>query len=39
MKAIEAVTKEGKHMPKDLGGSADTNQVTEAVCETLKRMY
>jgi len=39
MKAIEAVTEEGSNMPKDLGGSADTDQVTEAVCEALKRLY
>jgi len=38
MKAIEAVTAEGKTLPRDLGGKAGTRQVTEAVCEALKRM-
>jgi tartrate dehydrogenase/decarboxylase/D-malate dehydrogenase len=39
MKAIETVTAEGKTLPADLGGSATTSQVTEAVCEALKSMY
>lgn len=39
MKAIETVTAEGKTLPRDLGGNADTAQVTAAVCEALKRMY
>jgi tartrate dehydrogenase/decarboxylase / D-malate dehydrogenase len=39
MKAIEKVTAEGKNLPKDLGGDADTAQVTAAVCEALKAIY
>jgi len=39
MKAIETVTAEGKTIPRDLGGDADTEQVTAAVCEALKAIY
>jgi tartrate dehydrogenase/decarboxylase / D-malate dehydrogenase len=39
MKAIETVTAEGKSLPRDLGGDADTAQVTAAVCEALKAIY
>ena len=35
MKAIEQVTGDTKHLPPDLGGSATTQQVTEAVCAAL----
>ena len=39
MKAIETVTAAGKALPRDLGGDADTQQVTDAVCEALKDIY
>ena len=39
MKAIEAVTAEGRTLPADLGGNAGTARVTEAVCEAVKRRY
>ena len=29
--AVAAVLKEGKHMPRDLGGTASTSQVEEAI--------
>jgi tartrate dehydrogenase/decarboxylase/D-malate dehydrogenase len=35
MKAIETVTAAGEAMPRDLGGSATTEQVTQAVCRAL----
>jgi isocitrate dehydrogenase (NAD+) len=35
-KAIEAVYREGKHMPGDLGGSTGTAEFTDAVCGKLK---
>ncbi|MGA8597506.1 MAG: tartrate dehydrogenase [Bryobacteraceae bacterium] len=35
MAAIEAFTGEGKALPPDLGGSAGTDEVTEAVCRVL----
>lgn len=39
MKAVETITAEGNTLPRDLGGTATTRQVTEAVCDVLKRMY
>ena len=36
MSAIERVTGSGSVMPADLGGSATTKQVTEAVCDALQ---
>jgi tartrate dehydrogenase/decarboxylase/D-malate dehydrogenase len=39
MKAVETVTAEGRSLPKDLGGDAATEQVTDAVCEALTRIY
>jgi tartrate dehydrogenase/decarboxylase / D-malate dehydrogenase len=35
MAAIEAFTAEGKSLPPDFGGSAGTEQVTDAVCRAL----
>ena len=35
MRAIETVTAEGEAMPRDLGGTATTEQVTQAVCRAL----
>ncbi|QQS15006.1 MAG: tartrate dehydrogenase [Rhodospirillales bacterium] len=37
MKAIETVTAERKFLTRDLGGTATTAQVTEAVCAALER--
>ena len=39
MKALEFVTSEGRRLPKDLGGDAATEQVTDAVCEALTGIY
>ena len=39
MKAIESVTTSGQNLPKDLGGSAGTAQVTNSVCNALKDLY
>jgi tartrate dehydrogenase/decarboxylase / D-malate dehydrogenase len=36
MAAIEHVTAEGRHLPRDLGGEATTAEVTAAVCERLR---
>ncbi len=36
MQAIERVTGEGKHLPRDLGGQAGTKEVTEAVLEAIR---
>jgi tartrate dehydrogenase/decarboxylase / D-malate dehydrogenase len=36
MGAIERVTGEGSCLPRDLGGTATTEQVTEAVCRALR---
>jgi isocitrate/isopropylmalate dehydrogenase len=38
MEAVEAVTERGI-MTKDLGGSAGTKDVTDAVCAELERVY
>ncbi|KAF2690898.1 tartrate dehydrogenase [Lentithecium fluviatile CBS 122367] len=38
MEAVEAVTERGV-MTKDLGGSAGTKEVTDAVCAELERVY
>jgi len=38
MDAIEAVCGQGV-LTRDLGGSANTKDVTEAVCEEIKRIY
>lgn len=38
MDSVEAVTERGIRT-RDLGGSAGTKEVTEAVCEELERMY
>ena len=35
MAAIESVTGEGTHLPRDLGGQARTSEVTSAVCDRL----
>jgi tartrate dehydrogenase/decarboxylase/D-malate dehydrogenase len=37
MKALERVTAEGKALPADLGGSATTLQVAEAVADSVRR--
>jgi isocitrate/isopropylmalate dehydrogenase len=34
--AIESVYAEGKHVPKDVGGTAGTAEFTEAVCGAIK---
>ncbi|HSM00137.1 MAG TPA: isocitrate/isopropylmalate family dehydrogenase, partial [Candidatus Limnocylindria bacterium] len=39
MKAIENVTSAGAVLPRDLGGSATTDQVTDAVCEEVRSLY
>jgi len=39
MKAIENVTSAGAVLPRDLGGSATTEQVTDAVCEEVWSLY
>jgi tartrate dehydrogenase/decarboxylase/D-malate dehydrogenase len=39
MKAIENVTSAGAMLPRDLGGSATTEQVTDAVCEEVRSLY
>lgn len=36
MQAIERVTGEGKHLPRDLGGKAGTKEVTDAVLEAIR---
>jgi isocitrate/isopropylmalate dehydrogenase len=38
MDAVEAVTERGIRT-KDLGGSSGTNEVTEAVCQELDKIY
>jgi isocitrate/isopropylmalate dehydrogenase len=38
MDAVEAVTERGI-TTKDLGGSSGTNEVTEAVCQELDKIY
>jgi len=35
--AVTAVLKEGKHMPKDLGGSASTSEVAEAIATRVSK--
>jgi isocitrate dehydrogenase (NAD+) len=35
--AVAAVLKEGKHMPKDLGGSASTSEVAEAIATRVSK--
>ncbi len=35
--AVAAVLKEGKHMPKDLGGSASTSEVAEAIAARVSK--
>ncbi len=35
--AVSAVLKEGKHMPKDLGGSASTSEVAEAIATRVSK--
>jgi isocitrate dehydrogenase (NAD+) len=35
--AVTAVLKEGKHMPRDLGGSASTSEVEEAIATRILR--
>lgn len=37
MKAIEQVTAAGKDLPMDLGGSASTKRVTDAVCAKIRK--
>ncbi len=37
MRAIERVTGEGKHLPRDLGGTAPTREVTDAVLEAIQQ--
>jgi tartrate dehydrogenase/decarboxylase/D-malate dehydrogenase len=37
MKAIEQVTAAGKDLPRDLGGSASTKRVTDAVCARIRK--
>jgi tartrate dehydrogenase/decarboxylase/D-malate dehydrogenase len=39
MKAIENVTSAAAVLPRDLGGSATTEQVTDAVCEEVRSLY
>jgi len=36
MEAIERVTADGRTMPRDLGGEATTEQVTDAVIEAIR---
>ena len=36
MQAIERVTADGTHMPRDLGGSATTREVTDAVLDAIR---
>jgi tartrate dehydrogenase/decarboxylase/D-malate dehydrogenase len=36
MAAIETVTAQGRYLPPDLGGTATTREVTNAVCEALR---
>ena len=36
MTAIEEVCREGRHLPKDLGGNSSTSEVTSAGCAALK---
>ncbi|MGB7630378.1 MAG: tartrate dehydrogenase [Candidatus Deferrimicrobium sp.] len=38
MKAIEQVTTAGKVLPRDLGGNASTEQVTDAVCAKIRKI-
>jgi isocitrate/isopropylmalate dehydrogenase len=38
MDAVEAVTERGV-MTRDLGGSASTKEVTDAVCSELEKMF
>ena len=35
--AVSAVLKEGKHMPRDLGGTASTSEVEEAIATRVQR--
>jgi isocitrate dehydrogenase (NAD+) len=35
--AIETVYREGRHMPRDVGGTAGTSEFTDAICSALKR--
>ncbi|MBX7186634.1 MAG: isocitrate/isopropylmalate dehydrogenase family protein [Vicinamibacteria bacterium] len=35
--AVAAVLKEGRHMPRDLGGSASTSEVEEAIATRIQR--
>jgi isocitrate dehydrogenase (NAD+) len=35
--AVAAVLKEGKHMPRDLGGTASTSEVEEAIATRIQR--
>lgn len=37
MRAIERVTGEGKHLPRDLGGTATSREVTNAVLEAIQQ--
>lgn len=37
MRAIESVTRAGKTLPRDLGGEATTEEVTDAVCLALQQ--
>lgn len=37
MKAIERVTGDGTHLPADLGGKANTREVTDAVLDAIKQ--
>jgi len=39
MKAVEMITASGKTLLRDLGGSATTDQVADAVCDALKEIY
>ena len=36
--AIEEVTSNGKILTKDLGGNANTQEVTQAIVEKIKRL-
>lgn len=38
MESVESVTEQGI-ATRDLGGKASTNEVTDAVCTELERMY
>jgi tartrate dehydrogenase/decarboxylase / D-malate dehydrogenase len=38
MAAVETVTAQGRCLPADLGGTAKTREVTEAVCEALRNV-